>query len=104
MSQLTVIAKLKAKSGAEDKLFEECRKLIAPSLADEGCINYDMFRSVEDPGTINVDNYGKGWLFEFAGDVADTLDVDGYHAHLEAGWEATQRMLKGQVNKMEDDE
>jgi quinol monooxygenase YgiN len=52
MSQLTVIAKLKAKSGAEDKLYEECRKLIEPTLADEGCINYDMFRSIEDPGTI----------------------------------------------------
>jgi quinol monooxygenase YgiN len=52
MSQLTVIAKLKAKSGAEDTLFEECRKLIAPTLAEEGCINDDMFRSVEDPGTI----------------------------------------------------
>ena len=42
MSQLTVIAKLKAKSGAEEKLYEECRKLIAPTLAEEGCINYDM--------------------------------------------------------------
>jgi hypothetical protein len=31
MSQLTVIAKLKAKGGAEEKLFEECRKLIAPT-------------------------------------------------------------------------
>jgi hypothetical protein len=35
MSQLTVIAKLKAKRGAEEKLFEECRKLIAPTLAEE---------------------------------------------------------------------
>jgi quinol monooxygenase YgiN len=51
MSQLTVIAKLKAKSGAEEKLYEECRKLIAPTLAEEGCINYDMYRSTEDSGT-----------------------------------------------------
>jgi quinol monooxygenase YgiN len=36
MSQLTVIAKLKAKSGAEEQLYEECRKLIAPTLAEEG--------------------------------------------------------------------
>ncbi len=57
---------------------------------------------LEDPSTINVDNYGRGWLFELAGDPADTLDVHGYFAHLEAGWENTQRMLKGQVNKMED--
>lgn len=51
MSQLTIIAKLKAKSGAEEKLYEECRKLIAPTLAEEGCINYDMHRSIEDRGT-----------------------------------------------------
>jgi glycine cleavage system H protein len=59
---------------------------------------------LEDPSTINVDNYGKGWLFELTGDLAETLDADGYYAHLESGWEATQRMLKGQLNKMDDDE
>lgn len=52
VDQLTIIAKLKAKSGAEEQLFEECRKLVAPTLAEEGCINYDMHRSVEDPGLI----------------------------------------------------
>ena len=51
MSQLTIIAKLKGKSGAEDKLYKECRKLIAPTLAEEGCMNYDMYRSTEDRGT-----------------------------------------------------
>jgi glycine cleavage system H protein len=59
---------------------------------------------LEDPGTINVDGYGKGWLFEFAGDLADTLDVDAYYAHLESGWEATQRILKAEVNKAGDDD
>lgn len=58
---------------------------------------------LEDPGTINVDAYGRGWLFEFAGDCTDTLDVAGYYAHLEAGWETTQRLLKGQINKADDD-
>lgn len=52
VEQLTIIAKLKAKSGAEEQLFEECRKLVALTLAEEGCLNYDMHRSVEDPGTI----------------------------------------------------
>jgi glycine cleavage system H protein len=57
---------------------------------------------LEDPSAINADNYGKGWLFELAGGVAGLLDVAGYYAHLEAGWEATQRMLKGQLNAIED--
>ena len=36
MYQLSIIAKLKAESGAEEQLFEECRKLVAPTLAVEG--------------------------------------------------------------------
>jgi glycine cleavage system H protein len=58
---------------------------------------------LEDPSTINVDNYGKGWLFELTGELDGILDVDGYYSHLETGWEATQRMLKGQLNKMDDE-
>ncbi|VTR94785.1 Glycine cleavage H-protein OS=Pirellula staleyi (strain ATCC 27377 / DSM 6068 / ICPB 4128) GN=Psta_4504 PE=4 SV=1: GCV_H [Gemmata massiliana] len=53
---------------------------------------------LEDPGTINLDNYGRGWLFELTGELTDTLDPSAYFAHLEAGWEATQRVLKGQIN------
>jgi quinol monooxygenase YgiN len=52
VDQLTIIAKPKAESGAEDQLFEDCRKLVEPTLVEEGCINYDMHRSVEDPGLI----------------------------------------------------
>jgi quinol monooxygenase YgiN len=52
VDRLTIIATLKAKSGAEEQLFKECRKLVGPTLAEEGCINYDMHRSVEDPGLI----------------------------------------------------
>ena len=59
---------------------------------------------LEDPSTINVDNYGRGWLFELTGDLSETLDVGSYHSHLEAGWETTQRLLKAQVNKTEDDD
>jgi glycine cleavage system H protein len=59
---------------------------------------------LEDPSTINVDNYERGWLFEMTGDTTGTLDVAAYYTHLEAGWEATQRMIKGQVNKHEDEE
>ena len=58
---------------------------------------------LEDPSTINVDNYGRGWLFELKANLDETLDVAAYYAHLETGWEATQRMLKGQLNKMEDE-
>jgi glycine cleavage system H protein len=52
---------------------------------------------LNDPTPINVDNYGAGWLFELEGDTAATLDATGYYQFLEAGWENTQRILKGQV-------
>jgi len=53
---------------------------------------------LDDPGTINLDGYGRGWLFELACDLTDTLDATAYFAHLEAGWEQTQRVIKGQIN------
>jgi glycine cleavage system H protein len=60
---------------------------------------------LDDPSTINVDGYGRGWLFEMAADLGGrTLDVQGYYDHLAAGWENTQRMLKGQLNKMDDED
>ncbi len=58
-------SKLKAKSGVEEQLYEECRKLIAPTLAEEGCINYDMHRSIEDPGTFMFyENWASRPLWE----------------------------------------
>jgi glycine cleavage system H protein len=58
-----------------------------------------------DPSGINADPYGAGWLFEMDADPGEyALDVTGYFVHLEAGWEATQRMLKGQVNSIDDGE
>ena len=48
MSQLTVVAKIKAKPGSEAKLHQELLQLIQPTLAEDGCLNYDLHRSIED--------------------------------------------------------
>jgi len=48
MTQLTVVAKIEAKSGSEARLHQELVKLIAPTLAEEGCLNYDLHTSIED--------------------------------------------------------
>ena len=34
MAPLTIIAKLKAKDGSEDELYEACRKLVEPTRAE----------------------------------------------------------------------
>jgi glycine cleavage system H protein len=52
---------------------------------------------LKDPSAINVDTYGTGWLFEMSGPLDDTLTAQEYHDFLDANWEKTQRMLKGQV-------
>ena len=54
---------------------------------------------LKDPSGINVDNHGAGWLFEMTGDTSALLDVQAYHDFLAAGWENTQRILKGEINK-----
>lgn len=53
---------------------------------------------LDDPGTINVDPYGAGWLFTFAGPVDGTLDVAEYDEFLTAAWAQAQRLIKGQLN------
>ncbi len=55
---------------------------------------------LQDPSLINVDCYGAGWLFQLRADISETLNVDQYHAHLESGWEPTQRLIKAQMNKL----
>lgn len=52
MAALTVVAKLKAKSGCEEKLFALLRGLVDPTRAEEGCLTYDLHRSHDDPGTV----------------------------------------------------
>ena len=52
---------------------------------------------LEDPSTINTDNYGAGWLFQFQTE-ATLIAPEEYVKLLEGGWEETQRHLKGQIN------
>lgn len=53
---------------------------------------------LNDPSPINLDNYGSGWLFEIDGDARAMLGVAEYYEFLNAGWEKTQRMIKGKMN------
>jgi glycine cleavage system H protein len=70
--------------------------LFAPIAGTLTSINQEVLR---DPSTINVDGYGRGWLFEMAGDPAGTLSAQEYHDYLAANWDQTQRILKGQMGE-----
>ena len=51
MSQpLTIVARIKAKPGREDALSSELARLVAPTLVEPGCLQYDFHRDLEDPG------------------------------------------------------
>jgi glycine cleavage system H protein len=54
---------------------------------------------LSDPAPINLDTYTDGWIFEMTGDASVTLSPAEYHKFLEENWEATQRTLKGDINK-----
>jgi quinol monooxygenase YgiN len=45
---LTIVAKIKAKTGFEEVIMSELKKLIAPTQLENGCINYDLHRSNDD--------------------------------------------------------
>jgi glycine cleavage system H protein len=68
--------------------------LFAPIAGTLTTINQEVLK---DPSLINVDGYGRGWLFEIAGSLDTTLDVEGYRDFLDATWDQTQRILKGQM-------
>jgi len=46
---VTVLALFKAKPGLEEKVKRELLALQGPTRSEEGCINYDLHQSKEDP-------------------------------------------------------
>jgi glycine cleavage system H protein len=68
--------------------------LFAPMAGTLVQFNQELLR---DPSAINVDTYGPGWLFDMDGDARATMPVAEYYQYLEAGWESTQRILKGHM-------
>jgi glycine cleavage system H protein len=53
---------------------------------------------LKDPALINVDPYGRGWLFDMTSDGAELLSPPDYMVHLEAAWKIAERTIKGQMN------
>jgi glycine cleavage system H protein len=53
---------------------------------------------LNDPSAINVDKYGKGWLFDMEGDPRALMGVTEYYQYLADNWEKTQRLIKGKIN------
>jgi quinol monooxygenase YgiN len=46
--RLTVLARVRAREDALEQVKRECLALVAPSRAEDGCINYDLHQSSAD--------------------------------------------------------
>lgn len=49
MSEIVVVAHMKAQSGKEDELGQTLSALIAPSHQDPGCLLYTLHQGADDP-------------------------------------------------------
>lgn len=49
MSKVTVVARMHAKPGRQARLKEELLQLVVETRREEGCINYDLHQSADDP-------------------------------------------------------
>ena len=88
MSHLTVVAKVTAKAGFEEEVGNTLGKLVEPTLKEDGCINYDLHKSIEDPA---VYIFHENWLSK------DHLDK-----HLETDHiKACQAALEGKTENTE---
>jgi glycine cleavage system H protein len=52
-----------------------------------------------DPSGINVDKYGRGWLFSIQSGGESLLSPEQYLVHLESAWKVAERTIKGQMNE-----
>jgi glycine cleavage system H protein len=52
-----------------------------------------------DPSGINVDKYGRGWLFSMRSGGDTLLSAEEYLVHLESAWKVAERTIKGQMNE-----
>jgi quinol monooxygenase YgiN len=73
--KVTVIAHIRAKPGKEQEVKSALLGLCGPTRAENGCINYDLHQSVDDPA-----------LFLFHENWASKSDLDAHSQspHLQA--------------------
>jgi quinol monooxygenase YgiN len=82
---LTVIARMTAKQGKEQELRSALEALVPTTVAEDGCVNYDLHVAEDDPATFFFyENWESGaqldahlgapHLVEFAGRLDDLLE------------------------------
>jgi quinol monooxygenase YgiN len=81
---VTAIAIARAKPGQEDELGRRMMALVAPTLAEPGCINYDLHRSNTDPAV---------WIFYENWQSQADLDAHMQSAHYRSFFSRADEVL-----------
>jgi len=88
MSDLQVIATIPAKPEAAEQVREALKTLAAATLAEEGCLAYDLFESTSAPGTfVTVERWTD----------AGALDAHMSMPHVAEAFAAADGALSGEV-------
>ncbi len=88
MSDLQVVATIPAKPEAVEAIREALKALVAATLAEEGCLAYDLFESASAPGTfVTVER----WTDQAA------LDAHMAQPHVAEAFAAADGALSGEV-------
>ena len=85
---LTVVATMKAKQGKASELREVLIGLLAPTRAEDGCVNYDLHESNDSEGTFL---FYENWTSQAA------LDAHLQTPHLKAFFARHEELLEGEV-------
>jgi len=59
--QVTVVVRMKAKTGMEVRVRQELLNLLKPTRAERGCINFDMHQAPNDPALFL---FHENWVSE----------------------------------------
>ena len=95
MSYLTVVATVTAKSGLEEEVGSTLAKLVEPTLKEDGCINYDLHKSIENPA---VYVFHENWESRAHLDKhLETEHIKACQAALEGKTESTELYLLNKI-------
>lgn len=70
--KVCIVAKFSARAGKAEELKRVLNAGVKPARAEEGCVHYDLYRSVED---------GNVFLFHETWKDAQAVDTHGKQAH-----------------------
>jgi len=88
-TNVILIAKAKAKPGMEDEVKKELMALIAPTRSEEGCVQYNLHQSADDP---LVFMFYENWTNQ------DALDEHIQTMHLQALLNKADEILDGPLD------